>query len=159
MLWLLEGDGRKQPSYPIGLTHWNFYQRCRQFDALARQRLPAPHSLREHRTLRRTTPQLETGLQRAAGLPAIAARLARSQATFRQLRGVLRLRHDALRQRERPAPSPPALSAARLEEMADRVRGFHAQLNPDAIGKSGSKFVRRRAPEAGDAVVARIRLG
>ena len=68
-------------------------------------------------------------LQRAAaGLPAIAARLARSQATFQQLRDVLRLRHDALRQRERPAPSPPALSAARLEEMADRVQAFRQRL-------------------------------
>ena len=128
LLWVLEGDGRKQPSYPFGLTHWNFYQRCRQFDALARQRLHQPRSRREQRTLQRAAQLLQPVQQRAFGMPAIAARLARSQSAFRELRDVLRLRHDALRGRDRPAPSSPEGSAARLAAIADRVKAYRNDL-------------------------------
>ena len=50
------------------------------------------------------------------------------QAAFQRLRHVLRLRHDALRQPERPEPAPPALAAARLEEIADQVQAFRKDL-------------------------------
>lgn len=66
--------------------------------------------------------------QRAFGMPAIAARLARSQSAFRELRDVLRLRHDALRGRDRPAPSSPEGSAARLAAIADRVKAYRNDL-------------------------------
>ena len=128
LLWVLEGDGRQQPSYPFGLPHWNFYERCRQFDALVRARLPGPRSRREQRVLRRARQCLEPVQERAFGMPAVAARLARSQAAFHALRDVLRLRHDALRQRQRPAPPAPAAAAAQLAAITARVAAYHADL-------------------------------
>ena len=31
ILWVLEGEGRKDMPYPFDLPHWDFYRRCGQF--------------------------------------------------------------------------------------------------------------------------------
>ena len=128
LLWVLEGDGSKQPRYPFALTHWNFYQRCCRFEQLVAARLPRPRSRREQRILQRAATVLEPVREPACGMPAIAARLARSQAAFGELRDVLRLRHDALRGRARPAPVSPEASAARLASIAERVKEYRRDL-------------------------------
>lgn len=128
LLWVLEGAGRRPPAYPFGLAHREFYERCRQFEARARERLPGPHSRRERRILQRARDILEPVRERAFGMPALAARLARSQAAFRKLRDTLRLRHDALRGGQSPAPSSPEAEAARLAAVAARVAAYHADL-------------------------------
>ena len=122
LLWVLEGDGRRPPTYPFGLAHLDFYERCGHFEARVRER--------------------------AFGMPVLAARLARSQAAFGELRDMLRLRHDALRGRERPAPASPEAQAARLAAVAARVEAYHQDLRRRVAAERARAHPAADQPEA-----------
>ena len=148
LLWILEGDGRKQPAHPFALAHWNLYRRCCEFREQARKRLPAPRSRRERRILRQAAELLEPLWQPPSRLPAVADRLAGSQAVFSELRQVLRLRHDALRRK--PAAGPPSAQqgAELLASLAAAVRAYRKKLRArlERSRTDSGKAVRR--PEA-----------
>ncbi len=148
LLWTLQGDGRKQPPYPFSLSHWELYQRCRQFDELARRRLPRPRSQLEQGTLEQVRDLLEPLSWDNLGLPAIAARIQTRQALFGELRSILRLRHDELRGRKPGPPPSPSESVALLESVASRVTRFRGQLRQrmqqaDKAGTSAESVVLR----------------
>ena len=128
LYWVLEGDGGRQPRYPFGLPHLDFYRRCLQFGQRADERLPPPCSRGERRILQRAAEVLEPVRERVFGLAAAAERLQRSQAVFGELRDLLRLRHDALRGRAPHQPLTAAAGAALLESVAEQVRRHRRQL-------------------------------
>ena len=107
LLWLLEGTGRKHPSYPFALPHLDFYRRCLRFPAEREQRLPAPRSPREQRLLR----QLSTALADLHCLQRpdpTAQRLQCRWDLFCELRQVLRFHAQDL-----PHANPPTPAARR----------------------------------------------
>ncbi len=51
VLWVLQGEGRKKPSYPFALPHLEFYQRCQQAMQRAERWVPSPRTQTEQRAL------------------------------------------------------------------------------------------------------------
>ena len=130
LLWVLEGEGRKDLRYPFALPHWDFYRRCQQFRQQARRWLPGPRSRAERAVLR----QAEAVLARLRSRRRIAwavPRLEGSWAVFSRLRAVLRLRDDELPRGERRAPFAlrcPAAAAQRLQAIESEAKAYHARL-------------------------------
>ena len=128
LLWTLQGDGRKHPPYPFALTHWNLYQRCLQFDEMARKRLPRPRSQLEQSTLEQVRDLLQPLFWGSLGLSATAARIQSRHELFGELRSVLRLSHNELRGRQPGPPPSPSDSVKLLESLASRVTRFRKKL-------------------------------
>ncbi len=124
----MQGDRRKQPPYPFGLAHWNLYQRCHQFDELARRRLPRPRPRLEQCTVEQVRDLLQPLSSDNLELPATAARIRSRPALFDALRRILRLRHDELRGRELRPPPAASDSVALLASLASSVTQFREKL-------------------------------
>ena len=130
LLWVLEGEGRKDLPYPFALAHWEFYRRCAQFPQRAQRWLPRPRSRPEQGVLRQAEAVL-AGLQRRDRLAWAVPRLERSWAAFSALRDVLRLRDDELPRGDRRTPLAlrcPARAATRLQAIETVAKAYHARL-------------------------------
>ena len=130
LLWVLEGEGRKDLPYPFALAHWEFYRRCAQFPQRAQRWLPRPRSRPEQGVLRQAEAVL-AGLQRRDRLAWAVPRLERSWAAFSALRDVLRLRDDELPHGDRRTPLAlrcPARAATRLQAIETVAKAYHARL-------------------------------
>ncbi len=130
LLWLLEGTGRKHPSYPFALPHLDFYRRCQQFPAERDRRLPAPRSPREQRLLRQVAAALADWhwLQRP---DPTAQRLQRRWDLFCELREVLRFSSQDLPHGQPPnarRPPDPAASERLLPTLAADLQHYQRQL-------------------------------
>lgn len=90
VLWVLEGEGRKKPSYPFALPHLEFYQRCRQAMQRAERWVPSPRTQTEQRALN----QLSTLIGRVEQderFTQVSEQLEQCWLAFCELRDVLRL--------------------------------------------------------------------
>ena len=126
LLWVLEGEGRKDLPYPFALAHWEFYRRCAQFPQRAQRWLPRPRSRPEQGVLRQAEAVL-AGLQRRDRLAWAVPRLERSWAAFSALRDVLRLRDDELPRGDRRTPLAlrcPARAATRLQAIETVAKAY-----------------------------------
>ena len=64
LYWVLEGDGGRQPRYPFGVPHLDFYRRCLHFGQRGAER----------RIVQRAAEVLEPVRERVFGLAAAAQR-------------------------------------------------------------------------------------
>ena len=152
LLWLLEGTGRKHPSYPFALPHLDFYRRCQQFPAERDRRLPAPRSPREQRLLRQVAAALADWhwLQRP---DPTAQRLQRRWDLFCELREVLRFSSQDLPHGQPPnarRPPDPAASERLLPTLAADLQHYQRQLRQRLQTPANERTARPRCdPRAG----------
>ncbi len=141
VLWVLEGDGRKDVPYPFALPHLEFVRRCRQAVERAQQWVPCPRTQPERRVIEVLARRVSR-LERDPRLVATVESLDERWRTFSELRGVLRLSDaDLPRGDTRLAPRQlPALEWLRLEQIKQAVESFEAELKeripPAEHGKS-----------------------
>jgi hypothetical protein len=90
VLWVLEGDGRKKPSYPFSLPHLEFYQRCRQAMQQAERWVPSPRTQTERRALKHFS-ELVGRVERDEQFTKVAEPFEQCWFAFCELRDVLRL--------------------------------------------------------------------
>ena len=130
LLWILEGEGRKDLPYPFSLPHRDFHFRGGQFPAERDRRLPRPRTRAELRLLRLAAEAL-ADYQRLDRPGWAADRLQRGWAVFCQLRTLLRLSDEELPGGPRPpssAPLGPTAAAARLRAIAADLQRYHQDL-------------------------------
>lgn len=133
LLWVLEGGGHKELSYPFGLPHLELIERCGQALAKAERWVPSPRSSAERRALRALA-GITNRLQRERRCGLAVARLQRNRLAFDELRSVLRLSNAELpsaetRQRQRPAA---ALEAERMRQIEQAVEEYREALETRA---------------------------
>jgi len=129
VLWVLQGDGRKDAPYPFALPHLELVRRCRQSLKRAEQWIPSPRTQLEHRVLAWLGRRIGR-LERDPRLAATVESLEQSWRTFVELRDVLRLSNAELpRGDTRLAPRQlPALELLRLEQIKQAVERFRDEL-------------------------------
>lgn len=141
VLWVLEGDGRKDAPYPFALPHLEFVRRCRQSCERAAQWVPCPRTQPERRVIAVLARRVER-LERDPRLAATVESLEQCWRTFSELRDVMRLSNAELpRADTRLEPQHlPALELLRLEQIKQAVDRFEAELRdriaPAELGKS-----------------------
>jgi len=152
VLWVLEGDGSKDPPYPFALVHLAFYQRCRE----ALQRAPGWVQGTWTRPERRAIEQLGVLIRRfdaEARFSTAVIRLENGWQAFCELRDVLQLSNTELpradvRQRQRElAP----LEARRMGEIEAALQAYRVELgeriarshNPGSSSTSPSAVIQR----------------
>ena len=130
VLWLLEGDGRKDEVFPFGLPHLRFVRRCERADGQAELWVPSPRTRPERGALRRLR-SLLARLPKEPGVAEAAGRLDEAGQAFRELREVLRLtggdlpRGD-LRDRQ---PGLPAREVRRLVRIERELVRYKEELD------------------------------
>jgi hypothetical protein len=129
VLWVLEGDGRKDPPFPFGLTHLEFVRRCRQALERTEQWVPCPRTQPERRAIAHLM-SLVARLERDQRLAPTVESLEQRWRTFSELRGVLRLSHAELpRGNDRyPQHQIPALELLRFEQIKRAVDDYQVEL-------------------------------
>lgn len=129
ILWVLEGEGRKDPPYPFALPHLEFVHRCRQSRERAEQWVPCPRTQPERRTLDLLLRRVGR-LERDTRLVAAVESLDERWQTFSELRDVPRLSNAELpRADTRFEPLHlPAVELLRLEQIKQAVERFEASL-------------------------------
>ncbi len=138
VLWLLEGEGRKDQVFPFSLPHVDLVHRIEQLVGLARQWVPAPHSEPERRALQKLR-ELPRRVHKRAGINETLRRLDEGWQAFCELRDVLRL-SDAelpradLRYRQQHLPQ---LELLRLKEIERDLLRYKQELEQQA--GNGSK--------------------
>jgi hypothetical protein len=135
VLWVLEGDGRKKPSYPFALSHLEFYQRCRQAMQRAERWVPSPLNRPEQRALRQVG-KLVGRLEQDERFALVAGQLEMGWIAFCELRDVLRLTGAELLRGETPAHQK-VVPAVELELL-------------DAVKEATDQYVRRLRSRVGD---------
>ena len=95
LLWILQGEGRKDLPYPFSLPHLAFHRRCGQFAVERDRRLPQPRSRSEIRLLARASAAL-ADYRKVDPQDRALERLERGWAAFCQLRALLRLSDQEL---------------------------------------------------------------
>ena len=133
VLWLLEGEGRKDQVFPFSLPHVDLVRRIEQVVGLARQWAPAPHSEPERRALQKLR-ELPRRVHKRAGINETLRRLDEGWQAFCELRDVLRL-SDAelpradLRYRQQHLPQ---LELLRLKEIERDLLRYKLDLEQRA---------------------------
>jgi len=151
VLWLLEGDGKKDPCYPFALADLDFVRRCRRALTKADRWVPCPRSRPERRALRHLQ-GLVARLERDQRLAQTQLELDRAWQAFCKLRDVLRLNYGELpasNARQRTATLP-VLELRRLQQIEDAVAEYRKQLERRVAGLS-----RIEAKSCPDAIVLR----
>ena len=143
LLWLLEGEGRKDLPDPFSLPQRDFHLRCEQFPAERERRLPRPRSRPELRWLRQLS-EILADYRRLDPQDRAVTQLQRGWAVFCHLRSLLRLSDEELPGGPRqPAPVPvaPVAAADRLQAVAVDLQRYHHELRqqaPTLAAASGS---------------------
>ncbi len=140
MVWMLEGEGRKDLPYPFCLPHLGFYQRCQDTVHRAQRWLPLPRSPVERRILK----QLTTIMARWDELPRLAwvvPKLEKSWQAFDVLRERLRLTDAELPRgdcRHLPRRGFPELEVARLREIKAAITAYREQIRKQMAARKGA---------------------
>ena len=129
LLWLLEGEARKQARYPFSLAHLDLHLRCQQFEQELDRRLPRPRSDRELRLIRQVREAFDR-FRLTDPEALLANRLQRARAAFNELRCVLRVSDRDLPGGSDPAKTSPgpARDAACLPLIADDLQQYRFRL-------------------------------
>jgi len=148
VLWLLEGEGRKDLVYPFSLPHLGFFQRCQQATQKLERWVPTPRTVPE----RRAIVHLGTLINRFERDPRFAIavpRLEKGWQAFCELRDVLQLTHAELPTGEVRAhqSSLPALDASRLQAIEKAVEAYRAELG-ERVGISANASSTTPSPAA-----------
>lgn len=129
VLWILEGEGKKDLLYPFGLSHLEFIQRCRQSMLKAQCWVPGPRTRPERRAIDHLS-SLFNRLERDDRFVTATTQLEKGWLAFCELRDVLALTNGELpradlRQHQR---SLPAIEAQRLQKIEKAVQVYQAEL-------------------------------
>jgi hypothetical protein len=120
-LWLLDGSGKKDPTYPFALPHLDFAKRCQQAPTLTEKWVPRPHTEPERRAIAHVH-SLVRRLERDPRVANAIEQLGERWLEFSRLRDVLRLGADELprgeRGRRQVGGSEPELVRLRLIEQS-----------------------------------------
>lgn len=139
VLWVLEGRGQKDQTYPFGLAHLGLVERCGQALTKAACWVPSPRNTTERRALSALATVVNR-LQRERRCAIAVARLQRNRLSFDELRTVLRLSNTELPSadtphRQRPIP---ALEAERMKQIERAVSEHRDALEGRARGESAT---------------------
>lgn len=129
VLWVLEGRGQKDLSYPFALPHLGLVERCQQALAKAESWVPSPRSVPERRALK-ALGSVVNRLQREPRCAIAVRRVERNQLAFEELRTALRLSNAELPSAEdhlRQLPLP-ALEARRMQQIEEAVEKYRGAL-------------------------------
>ena len=141
VLWLLEGEGKKEPTFPFGLPLLSLVHRCRQVHERAGCWVPPPRTEPERRALRHLI-SLVAKMEKRLGASNTVQRLEQGWAAFSDLRDVLRHTDGELLRTDVPArqQSLPALELSRLKAIQDDLKQHEAELELSAptVGKKVS---------------------
>jgi hypothetical protein len=135
ILWVLEGEGRKDSPYPFTLPHLSFYQRCGQLQQQAERWLPLPRSHVERRVLKQAL-ALVAALNKIDRFAWAVPRLERSWEVFAELRDILRLTDAELPRGDRRTLSNrhfPALEADRLRDIEEITAAYHEEIRQRVV--------------------------
>lgn len=159
VLWILEGDGRKDLLYPFGLPHLEFVQRGLQALHRVECWVPGPRTQPERRAIVHLTGLIHRFGQDPRFATAVT-RLEKGWQAFCELRDVLQLTHCELpradiRQHQKALP---ALEARRLREIERAVRDYRSELheriatpeNPEPLFPSPNTIILKYLDRYGD---------
>ncbi len=159
VLWILEGEGTKDPLYPFALVHLAFYQRCRAALHQAQCWVQGPQTEPE----RRAVDYLRTLVRRLDKDPRFitaATRLELRWQAFCELRDVLQLSNAQLPRADvrQYQKSFALLEAHRMGEIEVALRGYRIELaeriaSPDpsdALAISPSAVIQRYLDRYGE---------
>lgn len=129
LLWVLEGDGHSDPSFPFSLPHLRFVHRCLQVPDRIKQWVCRPWSIPERRALGYLDRRIAR-LKRDPRCAPTVEQLDERWAEFCQLRSILRLSNSELpRGDQRANPHQlPALELLRLQQIKQAVDSYTAEL-------------------------------
>ncbi len=154
VLWVLEGDGRKKPSYPFSLPHLEFCQRCRQAIQQAERWVPSPQTRSEQQALKHFS-KLVSRVGQDERFTQAAEQLEQCRLAFCELRDVLRLTgaellrgKTSMHQRAAPSVELELLKAIEeaVEEYKRRLRnraGDCSEKKPNSPEKVILKYLER----------------
>ncbi|MCK4626792.1 MAG: hypothetical protein KAV00_15885 [Phycisphaerae bacterium] len=139
VLWVLEGDGRKKPSYPFALSHLEFYQRCRQAMQRAERWVPSPRTQLERSALQHLS-KLVGRVERDERFAQVAGQLEKSWIAFCELRDVLRLTGAVLLRGETPVHQKvvPAVELELLQAIEEAADQYMQRLR-SRVGDQSKK--------------------
>ena len=139
ILWLLDGEGKKDLPYPFSLPHLNRYQRCREVIQRAERWLPLPRSQTERAILKQLS-HILASLEKLERLAWVVPKLEQSWQGFCELRDILRLTDAELPrgdQRYLTHREFPELEAKRFEEIETATQAYHETIRQRATTKNG----------------------
>ena len=141
VLWLLEGEGQKEPAFPFGLPQLNLVHRCRQAQEHASCWVPVPRTLPERRALCHLTSLVAKMEKRLEGSNTVQ-KLEEGWAVFSDLRHVLRHTDGELLRTDVPARQQalPALEVSRLKAIEEDLKQHAEELGlaEPTVGKKVS---------------------
>jgi hypothetical protein len=129
VLWVLEGECKKDLDYPFSLPHLSFYQRCQQAMQKIQCWLPNPRTQPERRAIGRVNTLIKR-LERDPRFRTAAARLEKGWHAFAELRDVLQLTNAELPRAEARYQqlALPQIEARRLTEIEKAVDSYRQEL-------------------------------
>jgi len=159
VLWVLQGEGKKDLDYPFSLSHLTFFGRCQQAAQKAEGWVPSPRTEPERRAIGHLSPLMRR-LNRERRLHSAAARLDKGWQGFCELRDVLELTNAELPRAEARYHQVelPELEARQLEAIEQAVKRYHRALrarvppeeSPSATNPSPSAIILKYLDRYGD---------
>ncbi len=144
--WVIEGEGKKDATYPFSLPHLEFFQRCR--DAMRRADIwvPTPRSQAERRALHHLG-SIIRGLEKDKRVRNAVGHLEKAWQAFIQARSILRLTDAELPRGDKRYQQVglPALEAQRLKEIEKQVDRYLKDLR---IRVGDESLIRPTTPHA-----------
>lgn len=147
VLWLLEGESKKEPAFPFGLPHLSLVRRCRMAQEHADCWVPVPRTVTERRVLRHIV-NLISKLGKRLGTSNTVQKLEEGWAVFSDLRHVLRHTDgELLRTDAHPRQQPlPAMEVSRLEAIKKDLKQHATEL--DLAAPTVGKKISNPSPQA-----------
>lgn len=130
VLWLLEGDGRKDAPFPFSLPHLHFVRRCERVGEQADLWVPSARTAPERRALHHLR-SLLARLPKERAVAVATERLDEGWRAFCELRDVLRLTNAELPRGDLRCEQPlvPSLELLRLAEMERDLLRYKQELD------------------------------
>lgn len=147
VFWLLEATGKKDPTFPFGLPHFNFARRCRQALHRAEEWVPPPRTRPERRAIEHLG-KIAARLDKEPRIGDLLQQIEKGRQAFSELRDVLRLSDCELPRGDARSVQPllPSLEAIRRTEIEKDVAAYHQELR-SRLRKVSPKD-RKASPEA-----------
>jgi len=148
VLWVLEGEGKKDLLYPFSLPLLELYQRCQQAALKVPCWLPGPRTQPERRAIAHLLAIVNRGDHDERFRDAVA-KLEKGWQAFCELRDVLRITHDELPRAEGRYQQIefPAFEAQRLADIENAVEQYRAELG-ERVVRTGAGNMLNPSPSA-----------
>ena len=129
VLWILEGDGKKQPTFPFGLPLLGFVHRCRQVNQYVDLWMPSPRTQVERRALRHLKNVIGDIEERLACTNSVET-LEQALEPFSELRDILRITNGELLRTESCSyqATLPSVEASILEKIEADLNDYIVDL-------------------------------